>query len=136
MQIIKSQNVIFNIKRFYNSIIFNLNHLLIVKIKNVIQILEISKTSFNNVLIEQNAHDDETKNFFIDEKNYTQNANKFKKIINFQIELKTQTSSNFQIDLKNFVFRNSIIIFEMISNKNLSRDDHAHNAEECENDLY
>jgi hypothetical protein len=75
--------VIFDIKRFYNSIIFDLNHLLIAEIKNVIQILKISKTLFDNVLIKQNVYDDKTKNFFIDEKDHTQNANESKNVIVF-----------------------------------------------------
>jgi hypothetical protein len=76
--------VIFDIKCFYDSIISDLNHLLIVKIENVIQVLKISKTSFDDVLIEQNAHDDETKNFFTDEENHTQ-----KNVIDFQLDSKT-----------------------------------------------
>ncbi len=71
MRVIKTRDVNFDIKRFYDLIIFDLNHLLIVKIKNVIQVLKVSKTSFDDVLIEQNAHDDETKDFFIDEENHT-----------------------------------------------------------------
>ncbi len=104
---------------FRRVIISDLNYLLIVKVKNVIQILKILKTSFDDVLIEQNAHDDEMKDFFIDEEDHIRNANESKNVIDFQIDSKTQTSINFQIDLKNAAFKNSMITFEMTSNKKL-----------------
>jgi hypothetical protein len=109
--------VIFNIKRFYDSVISDLSHLLIVKIKNVIQVLKILKTSFDDVLIEQNAYDNETKDFFIDEKDHIRDANESKNVIDFQIDSKTQTSINFQIDLKNAAFKDSMITSKMTSNK-------------------
>ncbi len=111
--------MIFDIKRFYDSIIFDLNQLLIVRVKNVNQILKISKTSFDDVLIKQNAHDDETKDFFIDDEDYTRDANESKNVIDLQIDSKTQTSIDFQIDLKDSVFINLMIISKMTSNKEL-----------------
>jgi hypothetical protein len=119
MRVIRTRDVIFNINRFYDSVISDLSHLLIIKIENVVQVLKISKTSFDDVLIEQNTHDDETKDFFIDEENHARNANESKNVIDFQIDSKTQTSIDFQIDLKNAAFKNLMITFEMTSNKEL-----------------
>ncbi len=71
------------------------------------------------MLIERNANDDETKDFFIDEEDHTRNADKSKNVIDFQIDSKTQTSINSQIDLKDSAFKDSMIISEITSNRKL-----------------
>ncbi len=82
----------FDFYSFYDSCVFDLKHFLSIKIKSVIQILKMLKTTFNDVLIEQN--DDDSKELIFE--------TFFKKIDELIIEL-----IDFQIDLKNAV--NSIL---------------------------
>jgi hypothetical protein len=106
MRIIRIRDVLFDFYSFYDLCVFDLKHFLSIKVKNVIQILKMLETTFNDVLIEQN--DDDSKNLIFE--------TLFKKIDELVIDV-----IDFQINLKNFVLDeiSQMIILEMISNREI-----------------
>jgi hypothetical protein len=104
--IIRARDTLFDLYSFYDSCVFNLEHFLSTRVKNVIQILEMFETTFDNVLIEQN--DDDSKDLIFEIF--------FKKIDEFITNL-----IDLQPDLKDFVFEkiSQIITLEMTSNRNV-----------------
>ncbi len=57
MRIIRIRDVLFDFYSFYDSCVLDLKHFLSIRMKNVIQILKILETTFDDVLIEQNDDD-------------------------------------------------------------------------------
>jgi hypothetical protein len=88
MRIIQTRDVLFDFYSFYDLCVLDLKHLLSIRVKNVIHILRMLKTTFNDVLIEQN--DDDSKDFIFE--------TSFKKIDELMTNL-----IDLQISLKNFV---------------------------------
>jgi hypothetical protein len=106
MRIIRTCDVLFDFYSFYDLCVSDLKHFLSIKMKNVIQILKMFETMFDDVLIEQK--DDDSKELIFE--------TIFKKIDELMIDL-----IDLQINLKNFVFNeiSQMIIFEMISNREI-----------------
>jgi hypothetical protein len=106
MRIIQTRDVLFDLYSFYDSCVLDLKHFLSIRVKNVIQILKMLETTFDDVLIEQN--DDDSKDLIFET---------FSKKID---ELVTDLI-NLQISLKNFVLDeiSQMIILEMISNREI-----------------
>jgi hypothetical protein len=57
MKIIRIRDVLFDLYTFYDVCILDLKHFLSIKMKNVIQILKMFETTFDDVLIKQNDDD-------------------------------------------------------------------------------
>jgi hypothetical protein len=106
MRIIRTRDVLFDFYAFYDSCVLDLEHFLSIKVKNVIQILKMLETTFDDVLIEQN--DDDSKNLIFE--------TSFKKIDELMTDL-----IDLQISLKNSVFDeiSQMIILEMTSNREI-----------------
>jgi hypothetical protein len=52
MRIIRTRDVLFDLYSFYDSCVLDLKHFLSIRMKNVIQILKMFETTFDDVLIE------------------------------------------------------------------------------------
>ena len=115
MRIIRIRDVLFDFYSFYDSCVSDLEHFLSTRMKNVIQILEMLETTFDDVLIEQN--DDDSKKLIFE--------TSFKKIDELMTDL-----IDLQIDLKdNFILEeNQMIILEMTSNRKLTMNNQIHIA--------
>ncbi len=113
MRIIRTCDVFVDFYSFYDSCVSDLKHFLSTKMKNVIQILKMFETTFNDVLTEQN--DDDSKKLIFE--------SSFKKIDELIIDL-----IDFQIDLKdNYTLEeNQMITFEMTSNRELTINNQIH----------
>ncbi len=57
MKIIRIRDVFSDLYLFYNLCVSDIKHFLLTKVTNVIQILKIFETTFDDVLIEQNDDD-------------------------------------------------------------------------------
>jgi hypothetical protein len=77
MRIIRIRDVFFDFYSFYDSCVLDLKHFLSTRMKNVIQILKMLETTFDDVLIEQN--DDDSKKLIFE--------SSFKKIDELIIDL-------------------------------------------------
>jgi hypothetical protein len=106
IRIIRIRDVLFDLYSFYDSCVLDLKHFLSMRMKNVIKILKMFETTFDNVLIEQN--DDDSKELIFE--------TLFKKIDELVIDL-----IDLQINFKNSVLDeiSQMIIFEMISNREI-----------------
>ncbi len=113
MRVIRTRDVLFDFYSFYDSCVFDIKHFLSTRMKNVIQILKMFETTFDDVLIEQN--DDDSKELIFETSS--------KKIDELMIDL-----IDLQIDLKDNLIleENKIIIFEMTSNRDLAMNDQIH----------
>ncbi len=103
MRIIRIRDVLFDLYSFYDFCVSDLKHFLSTRMKNVIQILEMFKTTFDDVLIEQN---DDSKELI-----FETSFEKIEKLVTDLIDL--------QIDSKNSVLEeiSQLITLEMTSNR-------------------
>jgi hypothetical protein len=115
MRIIRIRDVLFDFYSFYDSCVSDIKHFVSTRMKNVIQILKILETTFDDVLIEQ-KNDDSKKLIF---------ETSFKKIDELMIDL-----IDLQIDLKDnsTLEVNQMISVEMTSNRDLAMNDQIHLA--------
>jgi hypothetical protein len=115
MRVIRTRDVLFDLYSFYDPCVPDLGHFLSTRMKDVIQVLEMFETTFDDVLIEQN--DDDSKGLIFE--------SSFKKIDELVIEL-----IDLQIDLKNnsILEENQMITFEMTSNRELAMNNQIHIA--------
>jgi hypothetical protein len=106
MKIIRIRDVLLDFYSFYDSCVLDLKHFLSIRVKNVIQILKMLETTFDDVLIEQN--DDDSKDLI-----FETSSKKIDELVTNLIDL--------QINLKNSVLDeiSQMIILEMISNREI-----------------
>jgi hypothetical protein len=114
MRVIRTRNVLFDFYSFYDFCVLDLKHFLSNRMKDVIQILKILETTFDDVLIEQNDDDFEE---LIFETSFKKIDELMIDLIDLQISMKISVRVDLQIDLKIFVFQ--LIILEIISNREI-----------------
>ncbi len=108
MRIIRTGDVLFDRYSFYDSCVLDLDHLLFVRVKDVIQMLKMSKTSFDDVFIKQNE-DDESKSALLIDSTSARRSDEIVDAVDSRIDAKKDASDQNQ----------QMIILEMISNRDL-----------------
>jgi hypothetical protein len=114
MRMIRIRNVLFDFYSFYDLCVLDLRHFLSNRMKDVIQILKMLETTFDDVLIEQNDDDFEELIFETSSKKIDE---LMIDLIDLQISMKISVRVDLQIDLKISVFQ--LIILEIISNREI-----------------
>jgi hypothetical protein len=111
MRIIRIRNVIFNKTLFYDLAKFDSRHLLIINVKNTLEILKVSNNIFFEMIIEKNDEIDQMIDHLEDESI----ESRFKTADQLIDQTNLIDKTFFlHIDMKNIYF----LIFEMISNRN------------------
>jgi hypothetical protein len=114
MRVIRIRDVLFDFYSFYDFCVLDLKHFLSNKMKDVIQILKMLETTFDDVLIEQNDDDFEELIFETSSKKIDELMTD---LIDLQISMKISVRVDLQTDLKISV--SQLIILEIISNREI-----------------